>query len=333
MSQNDMEYIKAIGEAAIRYANEYDLIGEWYLNPIEKIMLSRSDGRHVCRFCDRTEEQVTFLKAAHSIPESMGNKSLFSTYECDECNEAFGNGIENDFGNWSKPMRTMLRIRGKKGVPKIVRDSKGGWRAEYVDGRLNVQSYEENPIFEIDQENKRVTFRLMRDPYVPMGVLKTFCKIALTLLPEDEVTYYKDAIAWIRSPHVESRFAQIPVLRTFVPGPLPNDKIALRLHRRKNDATLMPYIFLVFMYGNEVFQVFIPSRARDAHLEGVNASIPPYPTPYDLDPARAYGRPIRGPVNLSNPEIVRGDTVTLSMGFDAIEEREALPVRAGSQQA
>jgi len=47
------------------------------------------------------------------------NKSLFTAYECDMCNDDFGKGIEQDLGNWSKPKRTMARIRGKSGVPTL----------------------------------------------------------------------------------------------------------------------------------------------------------------------------------------------------------------------
>jgi hypothetical protein len=66
----------------------------------------------------------------------LGNKSVESTYECDACNEIFGKGIENDLGNWSKPMRTLARIRGKSGVPTIKKtgDAPGWiWRNRFQD--------------------------------------------------------------------------------------------------------------------------------------------------------------------------------------------------------
>jgi hypothetical protein len=39
---------------------------------------------------------VSVLKEAHALPESISNKSLFTYYECDACNQAFGEGCEND---------------------------------------------------------------------------------------------------------------------------------------------------------------------------------------------------------------------------------------------
>src|SRR5260221_3955200 len=43
----------------------------------------------VCRFCKRESSSTTFKSDAHLIPEMMGNKLLFSFYECDKCNSIF----------------------------------------------------------------------------------------------------------------------------------------------------------------------------------------------------------------------------------------------------
>ena len=86
----------------------------------------------VCRLCGADESQTTFKIEAHAIPELLGNKSVFTHYECDDCNRFFGSGIENDMGNWTKPSRTFARIRGKVGVPSIKRDrTQQRWRIDH----------------------------------------------------------------------------------------------------------------------------------------------------------------------------------------------------------
>jgi len=46
----------------------------------------------------------------------------------------FGDGIENDLGNWSKPMRSFAPVRGKSGVPTLKKGGHGpGRRIEYGD--------------------------------------------------------------------------------------------------------------------------------------------------------------------------------------------------------
>ncbi|MEB2489285.1 HNH endonuclease [Burkholderia multivorans] len=310
-----LEQIKA---ALDFYGATYGLAGEWFLNVGEKIILKRRDGLRICRFCGLGDQDVEFRKEAHALPEAMGNKSLFSEYECDRCNEIFGSTIEDDFGNWSKPMRTLMRISGKKGVPSLRKGPNGGWRIDYKNSQLQVTAYESEPIFEVDEKNRRINFTLRRDAYTPIAVLKTLCKIALTVMPEDDVENYVDALAWLRQPHVSSPFSAIPVLRSFVPGPIPNDKIAIQLLRRKRDDIDVPYMFMVLMYGNEVYQVFLGSRTRDAHLNGKEGTFPFYPTPYDLVGNWPYGPIQRGPLHLSGAEVVRGDTCKMAMSFDQI---------------
>ena len=108
-------------EKALRfYDDNYDVVAQQFLNPDKRVFLGDKRNRR-CRFCGGVRPKVTFKKVAHAVPESLGNKSLFSFYECDDCNRLFGDGIENDLGNWSIPMRTLARIKGKKGFPTMKR--------------------------------------------------------------------------------------------------------------------------------------------------------------------------------------------------------------------
>ena len=78
-------------DAVAFYDRHYDIIGNWFLIPGQKIMLGDTQNR-VCRFCGKRSPEVTFESEAHAIPEALGNKSIFSAYECDVCNHMFGLG-------------------------------------------------------------------------------------------------------------------------------------------------------------------------------------------------------------------------------------------------
>ncbi|MBA4026891.1 MAG: hypothetical protein C0473_01480 [Cyanobacteria bacterium DS3.002] len=84
-----------------------------------------------CRFCKKSVPEVTFTSIAHAIPESIGNRHIVCHNECDSCNTFFGRTIENDFGNWSKPHRTIAQISGKNGIPQLGR-TKGKWNIKCV---------------------------------------------------------------------------------------------------------------------------------------------------------------------------------------------------------
>jgi HNH endonuclease len=306
-----------IAKAAAFYDQHYaGVIKPLFLRPNLKMVLG--DGQNpVCRFCGRSEPSVTFKLEAHAIPEALGNKSLTTNYECDGCNQTFGRGIENDLGNWSKPSRTFARIRGKRGVPALRKGGpEPGWRIEYGSTGFNMEQYEHDPIFVVDEEKKQIRFDLKRDAYTPVAVLKAFVKIGLTLLPAEELPNFREALAWIREPdHTKGLVKEFPALRTFRPGPMPNDLMVVMLMRRKVSVTGVPYAFLVLAYGNEVFQVFLPSPKQDAAISGQKLTFPAFPTPGGPDPAR-YGRAHLTLLDLTGREVIRSETVPIVLGFD-----------------
>lgn len=299
------------------YSNNYDILDEWHLVPGKKVMLGDRSNR-ACRFCNETPPEAKFRLDAHAIPEALGNKSLFTAYECDSCNQEFGNSIENDFGNWSKPMRTLAQIRGKSGVPTIKKGSSGGWRVEYGPSGFEIKQYEDDPIVELNEVEKKLTFRLKRDPHTPVAVLKAFVKMGLSLLPESEMRNFVAALSWIRNPdHQIGLVSESPILYAFVPGPRPFTNISIYVFRRKPNAVPTPYATFVLAYGNEVFQIFLPSPERDQSLDGKQISIRPFPNPYDLN-ASEYGLISRGKLNLMGRSEIKGEQTTIVMGFDQV---------------
>ena len=70
-----------------------------------------------CRFCGKQKTAKDFKKVAHVLSRCIGNNTLFSTYECDECNEKVFSLLESNFSEYMKFFHTFSRIRGYKGVP------------------------------------------------------------------------------------------------------------------------------------------------------------------------------------------------------------------------
>lgn len=300
------------------YETNYELINNWFVSPGEKVILGDKSNQ-TCRFCSQSKPEVSFNNIAHAIPEALGNKSIATHYECDECNSFFGQSIENDLGNWTKPNRVFARIRGKNGVPKIKKiGATNGWRIEYKEqSGLHISSYEDDPIFEINEEEKFVTFTVVRDAYTPVGVLKAFMKIGLTLIPENEIENFRLLLEWIKQKDYSVSFAEtMPLIHTFVPGPMRSDVLAVSLLRRKNATQNLPYLFLVVGYGNDIFQVWLPSEVKDKG-DGKTSEIPPF-QPFS-GMSSEFGKPQLSKIPLSSPNIVRGDKEKFTMGFDHLE--------------
>ena len=307
-----------IEKAAEFYDQHYAGIEPLFIRPGTKIVLGDKNNR-VCRFCGKGENEVSFKLEAHAIPEALGNKSVVTNFECDNCNQLFGRGIENDLGNWSKPNRTFARIRGKSGVPTLKKGGPDpGWRIEYGATGFEMKHYEDDPIFYVDEERKQLRFELKRDSYTPVAVLKAFVKIGLTLIPAEELPNFVEALAWIREQdHTKGLVKEFPIFRTFQPGPMPNDLIVVMLMRRRPTVSGVPYAFLVIAYGNEVFQVFLPSPKQDAAIAGQKLTFPAFPTPGGPDPTR-YGRAKFSVLDLTGREVIRGETVPIVLGFDQV---------------
>jgi hypothetical protein len=297
------------------YEDHYACLGQWILQPGKKLFLGDKANRR-CRFCGKHPPQVTFRKEAHAIPELLGNKSLFTYYECDECNDFFGRGIENDFGNWSKPMRTMARIRGKGGVPAIKRTDQG-WRIEGVSDGLSVKHGEDDdPPFTVNEAKNEIVFRLTRDPYIPVAVLKAFVKMGLSLLPEEEVPNFATALRWIKAAEDNSIKAASDwfVLQTFMPGSYRSDIITALVLRRKSDDIELPYSFFILIYGNEMFQILLPTPERDPHIDGKRLQIYRFPSLLDFQPS-SVGLPYVERLDLTGTTIVKDDVVTPVLTF------------------
>lgn len=120
-----------------------------------------------------------------------------------------------------------------------------GWRIEGASGGLEVKQEGDDPALKIDNENKEITFRLIRDPYTPVVVLKAFVKMGLTLLPEEEMPNFRFALDWIRAKKQSvGRILDWPVFQTFMPGAYRGDLVCLMIFRRKRDDMDVPYAFL-----------------------------------------------------------------------------------------
>lgn len=316
----------ASAKDALRFYEEnYSSIRQWILQPGKKVILA-SSAPGVCRFCSLAHPHVSFKKEAHAIPECLGNTSLFTKYECDNCNKFFGDGIETSLGNWSKPQRALSGVRGKRGVPTLKEERGRQWRFESDSTGIRITQDEADPIAVVNEATKEITLTVHRDPYTPVAVLKAFTKIAISILPEEEVPSFRAAIAWIRNPDHQIGLVKtslFPVLYTFVPGnkPLVDSVILLR---RKFDAASAPYLTVVLSYGNEVFQTILPSPERDATSSGQKVRFPYFPTPYELDRDLESVAPIqRELLDLTGRSLVRRETIQKVLRYGLSRKDEA----------
>jgi hypothetical protein len=213
----------------------------------------------------------------------------------------------------------MCRIIGKSGVPSIRLSHDGVARIDVKDNEFTVKDYEANPKVLLDTELKRATFNLKRDSYTPVAVLKAFTKFGLTLVPANSMDTFELTRKWILNPDHDANFvAQIPLIHTFISGPMPNDRIGLNVFIRKQDVNDVPYAFYTMSYGNEMFQVFIPCPIKDQILQDSKLTILAYPNDVQLGRFSEYKFGTQN-LNLTGRERIKGEVCPIGMHFDQIE--------------
>ena len=273
----------------------------------------------VCRYCGKTRPEVTFRKEAHAFPESIGNKWLISFDECDACNDLFSRKLEDDFGKFTGPMRTMGRIRGK-GIPTF-KSADGTMRVEVdASGQLRMSVREDDPRMEVDEANKRLTIHFVRQPYVPMGVFKCLTKMALAVMPQADLPRCAHLGKWLREDkHSYESFPYRPLvtLVQFTPGPLPNDVITYYLLRRKDGVEDCFFMQFVLQFGNIIFQIGLPFPVEDKPLlvGKRNVSLAYFGNPWLGKHEELFGKVACYTLDLTSSEVKAKEPLPLSMRF------------------
>jgi hypothetical protein len=141
--------------------------------------------------------------------------------------------------------------------------------------------------------------------------------MGLTVLLAEDMPNFGSAIEWIKTKnHNAGKNYHWPIIRTFMPGGFRGDVITLMPFRRKREDADFPYAFFILGYGNEMFQVFLPTPERDQHIEGKKVAIDRFPCFLDFYPSQV-GLPEVQQLDLTGTTVVRGDIVTTTMSFDA----------------
>jgi hypothetical protein len=105
-------------------------------------------------------------------------------------------------------------------------------------------------------------------PGVPVAALKALVRMALSVLPGDELHHFGDTIEWVANPDHARDSAVLTGLgcRVYLtPAPVPSPSVALA--RRVNDDAPWPYLLFFLATSRVVFQTHLPLCPRDEDLD------------------------------------------------------------------
>jgi hypothetical protein len=126
---------------------------------------------------------------------------------------------------------------------------------------------------------------------------KAMAKVALAIMPKEELSSFEDAIEWVSNPDHDF---DAPLLRGLggyfhrVADPSPRPWVALA--RRTDDLAPMPYMLVFLGTGEIVAQIPVPLCARDEDLDGAPVIVPRVCSPSPLGDACTLGSCVSLPV-------------------------------------
>lgn len=306
-------------EEAEKLASYFDLYRSDHVELIlDKRTYLGDEHNRICRFCGKDSSEVKFKKDAHAIPEMLGNHYLCTYYECDECNKIFSN-LENDLGWFTELGRTITRLKGKKGIPTF---KQGDSSIRDTPEQMVIKDPIDNPLVQwVGENNLRITAHLK--PFTPMAVYKIFTKMALTLMPEEELIYFKETLEWIREEdHCKRQPPPLLAIYSFIPGPAFKNVGYKLFFRRDGIKRLVPYCQFILKFHNFMYQIYLPFSSKDEewrHGTDREIKLVGYPPQLDL----GLGYPFDSStelINLSGCEKERGREMSITMEFSSRED-------------
>lgn len=245
------------------YDENYYLATPLLLNSGRKLYIGNITNRE-CRFCGE-KNPSKFRLEAHAFPELIGNGELISNSECDICNERFSRTIEDHLGKYTLLVRAITQIKGKKGIPSFKSQSKQS-RIDSKNKRIEIIYHPDDNFIELDLNNNRVKIQGFRQPYIPRSVFKCLVKMAISILPDNEISHFTDTLNWLRieNPQDDPVTAEGPfnTICSFTPGPKPFPWIMATLLKRKKDTADLPYMVFFIAFLILHFKLRFPFQIR-----------------------------------------------------------------------
>jgi len=220
-----------------------------------------ADADRSCRFCDQGVPNVEFRKLAHALPDFVGNVSIISMNECDDCNGYFGKGCEDNLSKATMLHRTLAGIPRKKGPKSTFKSNDDSLRIDANGHKVDMRVPAPNTVDDMMVDDELPdTIPLLGDtrsqPHVPIQAAMALVKIACSVCPKEELEQCRGAIEWVRGRR-QQLFSSFPVLFAFTPGAFDEQVSHVILLRRKDEGP-EPYLWCVVQFRNFRFQVFVP---------------------------------------------------------------------------
>ncbi|HWD88291.1 MAG TPA: hypothetical protein VG367_09210 [Mucilaginibacter sp.] len=234
---------------------------------------NRSEARYLrkrteeCRFCKKRRVETTFGQETHLISRLIGNNLFYSHDECNECNELF-NTFETDLAASLGAERTFNHLHPTEKAPGFESGNRNIGIKKLANENVILHTKKENSNdIKIDFALGKAEISMLTQPYRLEFVYRAILKMALAVLPAEDIANYDLAFKFLLNPEA------YPELDTFKKAIVTETTIVLarpfvQLYKRKSGVHQSCYTEHVFcLYtGYFMFQLSIPGYIEDDSL-------------------------------------------------------------------
>lgn len=270
----------------------------------------------ICRFCNKNSTETSFKTRTHIISELFGRNLGISDHECDTCNNFFST-FESDMANFlglnrsinALGLQTPPTFLSGDGSIKAKRNTFKGFNG------IEIKAIKDGAIKKKEKGN--IEFTVINNPYTPINIFKCLLKIALTVIPDKEVSKYSPCLKFIMQDEYASNFAQhakqihIGVLGFTVSIP------KVFIFKKRDCESKLPTHWIKLYFQNSYIQYYLPYYEDDKTLLVGEELYTPLCPPLIRAATQPIGTAKRlEKVDLSSYEKTKGELKKLNLTFD-----------------
>lgn len=226
-----------------------------------------------CRYCG-TRDALLFRKLAHTLPEALGNKWIFSRDECDRCNGEIFSLYDEELTKAVSPFITLGGIKGKGNRVRATGRTAG---RSFIEQRKSgdkrsifsaTNDIDVKDVFAADATGRcvQLTTPIAAVPFKPRFAYKALAKMGVALLPDEERGNYRKLTAWLLDVNDAEDFPVLEVGFSF--GSIGNAPplVTGQLFRRTKSEDVVPHILFLFCAGSVCVQIDLLSDHMEDHI-------------------------------------------------------------------
>ena len=276
-----------------------------------------NDGVVRCRFCGKTNPQVSFKKKAHAFPESLGNKLFINkNNECDDCNGVLFNSYENDLNSFLLDYLSLNGLKGKNGTRKYKSNDKKT-TIKVVNGVITIEDTEGSGNVIFNDKEKTISVKYNVKEYSVVNIYKLLAKMALSVLPYNKFAKFSFISSHLRD---KTLFGFEHFVFSTFSGFNYSDMTVMCFEKKVADASLPTYYFFFF---NNNFSFQVPLYSDSDMIANKNKQfkidVKFIPTPFDKIPDGGRNNRIIQVSALNDIVPIHDETIILSYN-SAIEK-------------